>query len=913
MKQIKSNITFSIVVVFILTATGSAQTLQKWNPREPLVKTYLPPPHDYVQDLKAAGLWEKFKEEWNNRPPNVERAISPAEGASLTYDKALFILIDFPDAKFDTTKHNLQYYTDLMFSENKLSTGSVKDFLRENSYGQFTFDGLVYGIVHAPHPLAYYDHYNTATGKWENGYGRFPTNVQGLLVDIIPMIDGPVDFKQFDPDGNGIADHIIMIFASDKRTAQADGHLPFLGGAAWELWEDEATGMPWGIATKSGKFVKYFVTLDGGAGMGAFEHELGHNMLGLPDLYDTDYSSAGVGDWSSMAWGIYRTPPVAYDARCKVKTGWVTPIIVDSNWTNVPLPRVEDHRAIYKVWKDGKPGREYYLLENRRRVMTDRGLPGEGLLIWHCDDAVTTGNTKEWYPDKTNQGHYLVALEQADGKFDLERNTNHGDAGDPYPGSMNNRAFDFSTSPNSISYNPNISTDVAVWNISNTGDTMWCNIFVNLNGPPTPPKNLIAESGYLSVDLRWQGNWEDDVIGYNVYRSTRSGVGFVKINTRLIDSLWYRQSGLSPGQRYYYVVTAVDVQGYESAYSSEVTVLPISLDRRLLVVNETHFTGTAFPTNDKPLAFYSNVFSGIEHDMWNVDTLGLPSMETLGKYATLLWLADDYTDQKISQGISLLDHYLEIGGNLILVGWRSMRGLKNTFYPITFTENEFAYKRLHIAKVNLQYEADFVGAHGVFGYPDIHVDSVKVTLPNSNGKMRYIETFSPVNAEVIYLFDSAINDTTFEGKACAIRFISHKGGRVLVTGFPLYFLQTSDARTFVLKSLNDITTAVAERVSSEPVGFVLYQNYPNPFNPQTVIEYQISNFMAMHASLVQIRIYDVLGREIKTLVNQKQEAGRYAVVWDGTNEAGAKVASGVYLYHLLVSDFVQTKKMILLR
>ncbi len=93
--------------------------------------------------------------------------------------------------------------------------------------------------------------------------------------------------------------------------------------------------------------------------------------------------------------------------------------------------------------------------------------------------------------------------------------------------------------------------------------------------------------------------------------------------------------------------------------------------------------------------------------------------------------------------------------------------------------------------------------------------------------------------------------------------------------------------------------------------FKLYQNYPNPFNPVTTIEYSIPNVEAKNFSQkqnVQLRIYDVLGREITTLVNKSQSPGRYSVKFDASN-----LPSGIYFYTLRAGAFVTTKKMILMK
>jgi hypothetical protein len=98
-----------------------------------------------------------------------------------------------------------------------------------------------------------------------------------------------------------------------------------------------------------------------------------------------------------------------------------------------------------------------------------------------------------------------------------------------------------------------------------------------------------------------------------------------------------------------------------------------------------------------------------------------------------------------------------------------------------------------------------------------------------------------------------------------------------------------------------------------PSEFNLSQNYPNPFNPSTVISYQLPVI-----GFVTLKVYDILGREVATLINEEKPAGEYEVEFNISNLSGgisAKggYASGVYFYQLKVGEFVETRKMVLLR
>jgi len=98
------------------------------------------------------------------------------------------------------------------------------------------------------------------------------------------------------------------------------------------------------------------------------------------------------------------------------------------------------------------------------------------------------------------------------------------------------------------------------------------------------------------------------------------------------------------------------------------------------------------------------------------------------------------------------------------------------------------------------------------------------------------------------------------------------------------------------------------KLSPVPKEYALSQNYPNPFNPSTTIQFQLPK-----GSYVSLKIYDLTGREIRTLINKQMEAGYHKVVWDGTNNQGEKVVSGIYFYRIEAGTFSQIRRMILIK
>jgi hypothetical protein len=99
------------------------------------------------------------------------------------------------------------------------------------------------------------------------------------------------------------------------------------------------------------------------------------------------------------------------------------------------------------------------------------------------------------------------------------------------------------------------------------------------------------------------------------------------------------------------------------------------------------------------------------------------------------------------------------------------------------------------------------------------------------------------------------------------------------------------------------TDDVKGKGSDVPGEFALLQNFPNPFNPKTVINYQLPV-----NSYVALKVFDLLGREVATLVNEKKDVGRYSMQWDA-----GRCASGIYFYALQAGEFRETKKMILMK
>ncbi len=367
--------------------------------------------------------------------------------------KAVAILVDFSD---NVGTASVAHFDSMLASCGCYPTGSMRDYYLEVSYGAVEMITTVVGWFRLPQVYTYYTNNNY-------GFGGYPMNAQRMTEDAVWAADPTVDFSQFDNDNDGYIDALFIIHAGPG--AEVTGNLN-------DIWSHASTTV--NVPYVDGVYAFRYSTEPEDGRIGVFSHEAGHAIFGLPDLYDYDYDSEGVGNWSLMAsgsWNMNGFSPAHPDAYCRIDAGFLDPIVVTSNQDDVVIPNVNNNQVIYKLWKDGIPGTEYFLVENRTYSGFDSYLPWSGLLIYHVDETMPHNNW-QWYPGHTSYGHYKVALEQSDGLWQMEQNINTGNYGDPYPGAMPpHYAFNDTTLPDSKDYNFT-TTNVAVENVSIPGDTM---------------------------------------------------------------------------------------------------------------------------------------------------------------------------------------------------------------------------------------------------------------------------------------------------------------------------------------------------------------------------------------------------------------------------------------------------------
>ena len=357
----------------------------------------------------------------------MQKATYPTTGVQ----KGLVILVEYTNKKF--TVENPREAFDRMMNEKDYSenggTGSARDYFIASSNSQFQPEFDVYGPIQLAHAMSYYGA-NDAYGN-----DKAP---EEMVIEACQQLDDVIDFKEYDRDNDGQIDNVYVFYAGFGEAT---------GGSSSTVWPHSSD-----IYDEKLKDIE----LDGVrlnhyacsneldqkkqmVGIGTFCHEFSH-VLGLPDLYSTDYyvPSFTPDSWILMDRGPYnnngKTPPY-YSIYERYALGWITPQEIGKP-ADIKLDNISKNVG-YIIKTDNE--NEYFLLENRQQEGWDKYIPGHGMLIWHIDY-----NQEVWDLNAVNNipSHQYVDIEEADAI-----QTDETRAGDTFPGTSNVTSFTDDTNP----------------------------------------------------------------------------------------------------------------------------------------------------------------------------------------------------------------------------------------------------------------------------------------------------------------------------------------------------------------------------------------------------------------------------------------------------------------------------------
>ena len=428
---------------------------------------------------------------------------------------------------------------------------------------------------------------------------------------------------------------------------------------------------------------------------------------------------------------------------------------------------------------------------------------------------------------------------------------------------------------------------------------------------PLIPSGLAAAPVDSGLRLSWDKNLELDLAGYDVYRRV-DGSSFDSL-TSTADTFLLDQP-LSGASRYYYKLKARDADGNYSPLSDSAYGRPITLDQGILVVDETNnWTTTSFPRDAQQDSFYNYLTAGYKTEGYDFGiAVQKPVLADLGPYSTVLWHTDDPSTFLAYNDSGAMREYKDHGGKIWFTGWKPTGNIRNSAtYPASFTAGNLLYDNFGISYVELSGSTDsLMGVQGLSGYPAIAVDPAKYPASTLyGGTMRNIEALTPrAGFDTIYVMDMKNNESPYEGRACAVR----DSGKVVLFGFPLYYMDKDQARLAAQKVLEEfgepLGVAGKPEIREQITNVRLFQNSPNPFRQQTNIKYQMPK-----AGPVKLQVYNIAGQLVRTLVNGEQQSGSYTIKWDRHDNNDRLVSAGVYIYHLSAGDKTQSRKMIVLK
>ncbi len=355
---------------------------------------------------------------------------------------ALVILVEFTDVKFAKGNDKALYEQILNgkdFKNDMGFVGSVNDYFRAMSGGQFEFDFDIVGPEMLPNRASYY-------GKTEKGTNDY--HVAEMVAQACQYVDEDfpeVNFADYDADGDGEVDLVVLIYAGQGENASNEANK---GDLVWphegQLSGTFSTHEP--ITLDGVKIDKYACSCELNIdkkidGIGVLCHEFAHT-LNLHDMYDTGGNgNFGMSIWSLMDMGNYLGGgfiPAAMTAFERMSCGWKEPIVLSKDTTVNAMKALEDGGDTYIVYNDNDKN-EFYLLENRQAVGWDAGLNhngvnyGSGLLINHV-----IYNKEVWDSNRINANKQHCTILHADNSAD--KSSAADVAGDPYPYAGNNSA-----------------------------------------------------------------------------------------------------------------------------------------------------------------------------------------------------------------------------------------------------------------------------------------------------------------------------------------------------------------------------------------------------------------------------------------------------------------------------------------
>jgi hypothetical protein len=434
-------------------------------------------------------------------------------------------------------------------------------------------------------------------------------------------------------------------------------------------------------------------------------------------------------------------------------------------------------------------------------------------------------------------------------------------------------------------------------------------------------KDLLAPARPLLLSIteaaapvaRWQTNAETDLRGYRLYSSAENINGWqLAFDETALPKNAAAVNLSAPASDIYFRLTAVDTVSppNESAHSDVYGIAFSARTERVLVVDGFDRFGGSGSWSQPWHYFVFSHGDAIAAGGFGFETCAneqiISGAIDLLDYDAVFWLSGDEStaDETFSAAEQAeVAAYLENGGMLFVSGseiaWDLDTAARGSAGDEAFYNSYF--------KAN--YVSDDANSSAVIG----EAGGIFAGMNFTYGSLPYIEDFPDA---IDTLGGSGICLRYGNGQNAGVQFEGvfpkgTKAGKLVYLGFPFETISSATARAELIRRVLEfffpINSAVAEAGEGPavdvPTQFMLAQNYPNPFNPTTTIEFAVPK-----SSFVTLKIFDRLGREVTTLIDEQKQPGRYSVTLDAPG-----LATGAYFYRLRAEGFVQTRRLLLLK
>lgn len=400
------------------------------------------------------------------------------------------------------------------------------------------------------------------------------------------------------------------------------------------------------------------------------------------------------------------------------------------------------------------------------------------------------------------------------------------------------------------------------------------------------PQNLAVHSDKDKITLEWKPTANALVKGISIYRSDTSGCRYQKLFTTTGSAVLYHDLNTEPNRQYYYVITTVNESMQESFYSNEATGARINFSDTLLVL--ANLEGT-LATPDSVFEYYRAVLDTIPFVWHDINAIFKVNPGLLSRYRSILWMSNtadfEVAEKETQQYVS---NFISNGGNLLYAGFNPMKFWTNiTTYPKKIPEAALFRQLFKVDTVSHRYQCMMNRANAVSpGFDTLNVNRLKNLSPAFPGQIFNIDIFTPADeAVVIYRFDSKYDYASSYGRMKNKPVgLEYKGDdfRSILLSFPLYYIDTSDARAFLAFVMKEKFNNPLGIEPTKPVEPFYLDIYPNPFKNTFNMSFALAK-----PGHVKIELISVQGQILNKLVDENLRQGSHCLHFDlGPQTAG---------------------------